>query len=320
MDISIVIVTRNEAPCIARCVDSVLEELAGMLAEILLVDSASTDGTVDIAMRYPVRIIRLSPSRTLSPSAGRYVGTLQSTGKLVFFLDGDMVVIKGWLKAALEMLKEPDVGAVAGRLYRVRPGEDPGSSRVDGLPGGEVTGLGGAGVYRRTVLEECGTFNPFLRGEEERELGYRIGRKGYRILRIDQPMAYHMDKPRTAQEVDEKARHFFGVGQVVRAHPLTSLSAEIIRVQSTEFLTGLLVVGWPVGVVLSLVMGWFIAAVIVLTGVLAAAVGLFIRKGSKGALLFLRGRILTLWHFAGGLIAGVQPPERYTFSTIAPGI
>lgn len=53
MKISAVIITYNEEQNIARCLQSV----AGIADEIVVVDSLSTDGTVDIAKRYQARVI-----------------------------------------------------------------------------------------------------------------------------------------------------------------------------------------------------------------------------------------------------------------------
>jgi len=43
-------------------------------------------------------------------------------------------------------------------------------------------------MYRRAVLEEVGTFNPYLNSDEEPELGLRIRHAGYRILELDHPI------------------------------------------------------------------------------------------------------------------------------------
>ena len=60
--LSIVIIARNEARNIARAIESVLRAVENWPdTEILLVDSASTDETVEIARRYPINIVRLHP-------------------------------------------------------------------------------------------------------------------------------------------------------------------------------------------------------------------------------------------------------------------
>jgi hypothetical protein len=311
MVLSAVIITRNEESNIAACIQSVLKDFSGLESEVLLVDSASVDRTLSVAGAFPIRIIRLSEGCLLSPSAGRYVGTLNTRGEFILFLDGDMRVIEGWTRAGLAVLADETLGAVAGRLYRVDPGEVPQLTNPDRLPAGSVMALGGAGIYRRRALRDSGSFNPFLKGEEERELGYRLTSRGYAIRRIETPMACHMEKSRTASEVGEKATHFYGVGQIVRAHPGSSLARHVLSVQWKEFAAAVLVAG-PFAVAgVALIVGGGVMGGAVLVATLLTWMILSIVKGWERTAVFVRGRILTLWHFLRGLVAGVRRPEEY---------
>src|SRR5512140_2199186 len=114
--LSIVIIARNEAANIARTIESVLRAAARWPdAEILLVDSASTDGTVEIARRYPISIVRLDPSWFLSVAAGRHIGMLQTHGDLVLHVDGDMQLDPEWVNRSVSYaLEHPDVAGVGG--------------------------------------------------------------------------------------------------------------------------------------------------------------------------------------------------------------
>ena len=80
--VSIVIIGRNEERGIAKCLDAALnaaEQIGG--AEILFVDSASTDQTVTVVRSRGVRVLSLKPDWQLSPSAGRYIGSHYAAGK-----------------------------------------------------------------------------------------------------------------------------------------------------------------------------------------------------------------------------------------------
>jgi GT2 family glycosyltransferase len=52
-------------------------------------------------------------------------------------------------------------------------------------------GRGGAALYRHSILEQVGTFNPYLCSDEEPELGLRIRQAGYRLLELDYPIVRH---------------------------------------------------------------------------------------------------------------------------------
>jgi len=119
-DLSVVIISRNEERNIAGCIESVLKATEGIGAcEIVLVDSASTDGTIEIAAKYPIRILQLDPSYPLSPAAGFYTGFLNTGGKYIQFQCGDSILDENWFKNALLILKKDEqVAGVAGRAGR----------------------------------------------------------------------------------------------------------------------------------------------------------------------------------------------------------
>src|SRR3989304_3121663 len=105
--LSVVMISRNQEWNIARLVESALRSTADLEStEIVLVDSASSDRTVDFARPYPIRVLRLSPNQVLTPAAGRYVGYKHTDGDLVLFVDGDMEICVGWVQRAIEYMRE----------------------------------------------------------------------------------------------------------------------------------------------------------------------------------------------------------------------
>jgi glycosyltransferase involved in cell wall biosynthesis len=310
-ELSVVIVARNEELTIGPCVESIIRATASYRTEILFVDSASSDGTVDVARRYPVAIAGFRDTGLLSPAAGRWLGTDLTHGEWLFFVDGDMIVVDGWITCAMKVLQDRSIGGVSGRLFPVAPGEPLDFSREDGLPLGVVPGLGGAALYRRQALDECGTFNPFLRGEEERELAYRLSRRGYSVVRVEHPMAHHLDKERSVQENTGRAVYFAGVGQIMRQYALQPPFWELLREHSEVFLAWiagfLLLAGM---IVLGLIErgGWFFG----MGGAVVLGLAfLLLRKGPKRIWLFLHSRALLSVHFILGILRGLPPPGRY---------
>jgi glycosyltransferase involved in cell wall biosynthesis len=202
-DVSVIriIISRNEEKIIQKCIESVIECSRGYKnSEIILVDSASTDRTIDIAKRYPIKIIQLKPNWPLSPAAGLYTGFLHSKGDYVCFIAGDMILNAEWLKEALLYLKKDDVAGVSGNIINIF--EDGCSPLVvrrinrsyELLKFGEVNSLGGPAMFKRKVLEDVGCYHPFLRAGEEAELSCRIRAKGYKLLRLPTPMVTHYVK------------------------------------------------------------------------------------------------------------------------------
>jgi glycosyltransferase involved in cell wall biosynthesis len=314
MDLSFVVISRNEEAAIGACLEAILKRTTALKTEVILVDSASTDRTVEIAQRYPVTVVRIDECMELSPSAGRYLGTRRARGKYVFFLDGDMIVIDGWLEHALAQFEDPNVAAVGGSLYRVYPGEELNYDHKNRYHLGKVRYLAGSGVYRREVLGRAGTFNPFVKGEEERELGFRIIRAGHSILRLDVPMVFHMEKARTKAELDEKAKYFTGVGQIFRRYGLQGITRDLLAAHRSIFGFYLF------GLCALLILVAFVAAGYLVTAGLMLAAGLLLgipailAKGRKKAYLFFRLRFRIMANIVKGFRRGI--PDAAGFQAV----
>ena len=310
-ELSVVVIARNEEHVIGRCLASVVQSVAGREAEILFVDSASTDRTVEVAQQYPVSIVRLDPQLPLSPGAGRWLGTRLTHGEYVCFIDGDMIVIEGWLTQALALLSNKRIGAVGGRLFWILPGEDLHLGHRDDFPLGEVPGLGGAGVYRRRALQECGSFNPFLRGEEERELAYRLTSGGYTVMRVESPMAYHLNKPRSVQENVERAIYFRGVGQIMRHYVLRTIFWDLFKEQKEPFLFWAFVTALGLGFAITAATRSNMLLGVLVAVTLIGALTLGIWKGFHRVWLYLHEQLLIGLHFVQGLMIGLPPADQY---------
>src|SRR5438874_587956 len=83
IELSVVLISKNQAWNISRLIESVLQATSSIISkEVILVDSASTDETVEMASRYPISIVRLQPGQRLSPAIGRYTGYTRTQPEL----------------------------------------------------------------------------------------------------------------------------------------------------------------------------------------------------------------------------------------------
>lgn len=229
-DLSIVLITKDQEWNISRLIDSVIKYVpAAITKEVVLVDSASRDHTLDIACSYPINILRLKPDQPLTPSAGRWVGTKYSIGEFILFLDGDMELCDGWLDRALSVMQTmPNVGVVYSPWINLPKAMERDNINVleyahdedDGI-NIAVANIGGAGMYRRSVLRDVGTFNPYLYSDEEPELAIRIRYAGYDIFKLGHPIAYHYSDPNEFISTlikRWKRNLWLGMGQSIRYH------------------------------------------------------------------------------------------------------
>mgnify|MGYP001943300691 FL=1 len=197
--ISVIIITKNEEHGIQRCFDSVINELMEFKDwEIILVDSNSTDNTLQIAKNYPCKIYRIK-GNNLSASLGRYVGTKYAKGEYILYLDGDMELCPGWLNDALKKL-ESDVNAAGIIGIRSDIVYDKDLNILKRIPNyyniasdSIANHFGGAFLARKKIIEQVGGYDPRLPSNEEPELHSRILNAGYYILQNTKPMIVHHD-------------------------------------------------------------------------------------------------------------------------------
>lgn len=110
--ISIVIPTYNAAKFMPALLDSIFKQSVEDM-EVLIVDDCSTDNTVEIAQKYPVKVIRLEINS--GPAKARNIGVKAAKGDIIFFLDADVIVLDGTLNAVKEHFeKDPSAKCVIG--------------------------------------------------------------------------------------------------------------------------------------------------------------------------------------------------------------
>ena len=86
--VSIIIKAFNEERHIAGAIESALAALAGIGGEVILADGASTDRTVAIAEKYPVKIVRLDNAADRSCGAGAQLGLVDKLVRMGPVLEG----------------------------------------------------------------------------------------------------------------------------------------------------------------------------------------------------------------------------------------
>jgi len=192
--LSVVVIGRNEGQRLARCLESIARIKTVGAKEVIYVDSASTDGSAELASRYGALSITIHPERPTAAVA-RNTGWRRATSDLILFLDGDTVLHPDFPKVACDaLLKDESIAAVWGHRREMYPDESI-FNRVLDLDWiyqpGPTEFCGGDVLMRRIALVETGGFDDGLIAGEEPELCRRIRARGFTILHIDEPMTLH---------------------------------------------------------------------------------------------------------------------------------
>ena len=139
---SIVTVCRNAEHSIEGAVRSVATQIAaGASAEHLIVDGASTDGTLDVLSRYPHLRVVSEPDKGIYDAMNK--GTLLARGEYIAFLNADDWYEADALTGVAEALRSaPDADVVHGDIQRW----------IDGAPLDVVRPPGGTGLWQRVLM------------------------------------------------------------------------------------------------------------------------------------------------------------------------
>ncbi|MFW8595362.1 glycosyltransferase [Cribrihabitans neustonicus] len=192
-DLGAVVIGRNEGERLARC----LASLQGQVAQLVYVDSGSTDGSVEMARQMGAGVVELDMARPFTAARARNAGLAALRGDLdlVQFVDGDCEVDAAWLPAATRFLAaNPGVAAVCGRRRERFPEASVYNRLCDAewdTPAGETASCGGDVLMRAGALRAAGGYREGLIAGEEPELCLRLRRAGWRIWRLEAEMTRH---------------------------------------------------------------------------------------------------------------------------------
>jgi len=217
--ISVAILNYNGASLLPTYLPSVVRHSPG--AEVILIDNASTDGSVEwISKEYPqLRVIRLREN--LGYCGGYNIGLEQVDAEVAVLLNSDVEVTEGWLNEPVRMFHEdPSLFAVQPKILRWQERD-----RFDyaGAGGGFLDSLGypycrgrildqleqdrgqyndsckvmwasGACMFvRSSMFRELGGFETtFFAHMEEIDLCWRAARHGWTIRYCGSSTVFHL--------------------------------------------------------------------------------------------------------------------------------
>jgi rhamnosyltransferase len=198
--ISAIVRTFNEARWIGETLSALRGQNYPIPIEIIVVDSGSTDNTLEIAAPLADRIVNLSPGTfTFGRALNR--GAETATGELLLNLSADATPIDtDYLRSLIAPLEAPEVVATFGRDCP-RPDASPSQARDAETWFPATRSLDPARRYsnanaciRRSIWEQF-PFNEILKGAEDLEWARRVLTAGHRIVYVPEAMVSHSHPP-----------------------------------------------------------------------------------------------------------------------------
>lgn len=120
MRTSIIVPAYNSGKCIAKCMESILQQTEKDF-EVLIVDDGSTDDTAEVVKQYSERDqrIRLISKDNGGVSSARNCGLDNAKGDYIIFIDSDDYVPCDMLERLEDSLFSGNVDIVMGKMYHV---------------------------------------------------------------------------------------------------------------------------------------------------------------------------------------------------------
>src|SRR5580658_2503656 len=221
--VSVTIVTYNSGRFIKRCLDSVLAQKYPNV-EVVIVDNASTDGTVDILEPFADRCRIYYNEQNLGFAAAQNQAIALANGEWVLTLNPDVLLMPGFVQALVDAgTVDPKVGTVCGKLLSILANFDlpekelvdstgiyftpalrhldRGSQEVDNghyLNFEYVFGAtAAAALYRRKMIDDISIMDEFFDPDffvyrEDADVAWRAQLMGWRCLYTPLARGYHV--------------------------------------------------------------------------------------------------------------------------------
>jgi glycosyltransferase involved in cell wall biosynthesis len=181
LEASIVVATYNRENLLGKVLEAMLDQDYPKY-EVIVVDDGSTDGTSEVAKKYPVKFFS-QPHR--GPAAARNLGIKNAAYPVIVVMDDDCLPEKNWLPELMKGFGNENIGIVSSFSYY----------------GGTST------AYLKKAVEEAGYFdeNFPLEYREDTDLVFRILDMGYEVKLAPRAKFTHLHKKPAG--ITEKIRY-----------------------------------------------------------------------------------------------------------------
>jgi len=233
--VSIVTPSFNQASYLEDTIRSVLEQDYPKL-EYIIIDGASTDGSVEIIRKYADKLTWWISEKDSGQAEAINKGISRANGEIVAWLNSDDAYLPGTVSAAVRVFEEnPDAVLVYGNMLAVdEHGETLNMLRYNQLTLEDLVCfqiIGQPAVFfRREALEEAGNLEPSYHFMLDHHLWLRIALQG-RIRHVDKTWAaarYHAEAKNRARAAEFGREAFRILDWAQRTQP--QLAAVIAKV------------------------------------------------------------------------------------------
>ncbi|MBN1363514.1 MAG: glycosyltransferase [Syntrophaceae bacterium] len=187
--ISVIIPVYNGEKFIQEAVENILSQKYPSL-EIIIVNDGSDDRTEEIINHLSIDV-RYFRQENAGPAAARNRGVRDASGEFIAFLDADDLWPENNLNILIdEMLRDSDMEVIRGCAQLMDFNKKSGCYEYVGNPKESFPHYIGAALYRKSVFEKVGLFDPMLRFGEDGDWYIRAAELGIKIKRLEETTLY----------------------------------------------------------------------------------------------------------------------------------
>ena len=197
--VSLYIPCFNAQATIHQCLKAVFQQ-KHPLKEVVVIDDGSTDKTVEIASRYPVKIIKHGTNKGLAAARNTAIKNIK-TG-FIASLDADCIPEPDWLLKLMKGFSSSKIAGIGGRLLEVysdSPCDRWRSVHMRQDWGDKETSpaflFGSNSVFRKKALLKIGLYNEkFTSNYVDVDMCRRLKKERWRLVYIPNAIANHFKK------------------------------------------------------------------------------------------------------------------------------
>lgn len=220
---SIVIRCYNEEKHIGRLLAGIYQQNFSFAGnpEVIVVDSGSTDKTVEIANKYPVKFLTI-PKEEFSFGRALNIGCQAATGDYLIFVSAHVYpVYQDWLEQIIAPFSNPDIALVYGKQrgneatkyseHQIFAKWFPEESNLNQIH--PFCNNANAAV-RRSLWQQL-PYNEVLTGLEDLDWGKRAQNLGYKIAYAADAVIVHVHEETSARTFNRYRREAIALKQVL---------------------------------------------------------------------------------------------------------
>ncbi|MBL6646826.1 MAG: glycosyltransferase family 2 protein [Flavobacteriaceae bacterium] len=269
LELSVVILNYNVQYFLNLCLESVVEATRNLDAEIIVVDNASNDGSVDMVRKKFPQVRCVVNNENTGFSKGNNIGVKHAKGKYICILNPDTVVSENSFESLLRFCNQNDnVGVVGPKLVdgsgmflkeckRGAPTPWNAFTKITALyklskrwfgayynmkldentTGKTAAVVGAFMMLKKSIFNEIGGFDEsFFMYFEDDDFCYRITQMGYQNYYVPTSTCIHFKGESTLRNKAFQLRFQAGINQFYQKHfPKTALFRFWLRLSSILF-------------------------------------------------------------------------------------